>query len=497
MERQQSIFYLNTPSPEVNLEFGLLDNLRTTSVVNISVDDYNVAALYRVRIAHKVIPLPASLLSWNQTIYGSSGSFGDTVTFALTPSYNRPGDAGECQFQLQTFVSQCEATEYILDSHCQACPEGSACNGVAQTQCQRGQYSLGEGNSECALCSPGSFQSQVGQNSCDPCAPGEYQDQQEASNCVACPAGTYGLGGSTTAACDGVCNAGFHCAIGSTNPNATVCGIGRYCPEGTNAPITVDEGYYTLGLTAETRESAVVCEAGYACSGNGERVECSEGFYQDMTGQASCKTCPFCPLENYRHGCAVDQPGECRMCQFNASNHDQLCGVGGFLQCSGKDSTDVSLCCDTSAEFNNTLCQGGNPLFVEHLQLSVGGIAGTVLGVVTVVAIALVLIVRYRNKMKRKLEDTREKNKALQEERDLGDDLYGSVNVVPYVDNGDKKKLDELDQHNRDLKNEVKRLKEENEKAAVFKAPAKIHTRPQRKLKKEFEAQVDLDLTED
>ena len=477
----------------VNMEFGLLDNLKLTSVVNISVDDYNVAALYKVPIAHQVVPLPPSLLSWNESLYGTSTSYGQPTTYALTPSFGRPGDAGTCVIQLQTYMSQCNSGEYFAQSHCLLCPEGSACDGSqTASQCQRGQYSAGQGNSDCALCSPGSAQSQVGQSACEPCDPGTYQDASEASNCKSCPAGTYGTGESTTDACDGSCAAGYFCASGSTTPNATTCGAGTYCPEGANAPIAVSEGYYTVGLTPETRESAILCEAGYACSGNGERVQCATGSYQDLTGQASCKSCGLCPQEYYRHGCSFDQAGECRMCQYNATNHDELCGVGGFVQCSGKDLSDVSLCCDTSAEFNNTLCQGGNPLFFEHVRLSVAGIAGIVIGVVAIVAITLVLIARYRNKMKRKLEDTREKNKALQEERDMGDDLYGSVNVVPYVDNGDKKTIEELDKHNQDLKNEVRRLKEENEKASVFSKPsAKIHTRPKRAIKREFSAHVE------
>lgn len=60
----------------------------------------------------------------------------------------------------------------------------------------------------------------------------------------------------------GNCSAGYYCPQGEITPDPHQCLIGHYCPEHTSQPVI-----------------------------------CPSGFYQDLIGQDSCKTCPdgyFC-----------------------------------------------------------------------------------------------------------------------------------------------------------------------------------------------------------
>jgi hypothetical protein len=66
-----------------------------------------------------------------------------------------------------------------------------------------------------------------------------------------CPAGTFGLPATqlTTAACSGLCAAGYYCPDGSTTAAQQFCGgADVYCPTGSPAPVAVDAGYYSTPL---------------------------------------------------------------------------------------------------------------------------------------------------------------------------------------------------------------------------------------------------------
>ena len=106
------------------------------------------------------------------------------------------------------------------------------------------------------------------------CPAGTYNDEYGAESldeCLPCPVGKYcNVAGATMASLIlagapsyGTCTAGYVCFEGSTTPTPTdgvqgiQCLVGNYCPAGTPA-----------------------------------MIECPAGSYQDVIGQATCKTCP-------------------------------------------------------------------------------------------------------------------------------------------------------------------------------------------------------------
>ena len=112
---------------------------------------------------------------------------------------------------------------------------------------------------------------------------GKYTDTTGVSglgSATPCPGGTFGsTDGLTTVACSGVCQEGFYCPPGSALPNGTSCGgAALFCPSGSEAPVAVSPGYYTVDTsTWEMRRTGQVqCTRGYFCK-DGKRVVCSEG----------------------------------------------------------------------------------------------------------------------------------------------------------------------------------------------------------------------------
>ncbi|PIK41162.1 hypothetical protein BSL78_21986 [Apostichopus japonicus] len=130
--------------------------------------------------------------------------------------------------------------------------------------------------------------------------------------------------------------AGYYCTGGTSVSNPTdgttgdICPMGHYCPEGSDAPLPCDMGYY-LDATEESAETACKictkgfycnasglafvsgdCQQGYYCpegqvtptpsnhtcpeghyceTGSGDPVPCPSGTFQDTPGQWTCKTC--------------------------------------------------------------------------------------------------------------------------------------------------------------------------------------------------------------
>ena len=89
-----------------------------------------------------------------------------------------------------------------------------------------------------------------------------------------CPAGRFGCAtGLGTAECNGPSAPGFYCPAGSGSNHAQPCGNASvYCPEGAPAPITVQDGYYSLGGPSSLQQSQqALCPVGSFCVG-GVRV---------------------------------------------------------------------------------------------------------------------------------------------------------------------------------------------------------------------------------
>ena len=78
---------------------------------------------------------------------------------------------------------------------------------------------------------------------------------------------------------------GYFCEPGSTSSRAAACGgITKYCPQGSELPITVLPGWYTVGGDIWTRIDQKRCPPGSYCI-NGERKLCPEGMCKNNNDQ--------------------------------------------------------------------------------------------------------------------------------------------------------------------------------------------------------------------
>ena len=139
------------------------------------------------------------------------------------------------------------------------------------------------------------------------CEPGFY--------CVSgqrfpCPARRFGATlGLTNALCSGICAAGHFCPEQSISDKQRQCGRSDlYCPVGSQAPLPVAQGFYTIGGDEQiegrpqntTRDWQLICEPGHYCEG-GIKRQCPARVYGEVAGLSdkSCSgVCPpgyFCP----------------------------------------------------------------------------------------------------------------------------------------------------------------------------------------------------------
>lgn len=104
-----------------------------------------------------------------------------------------------------------------------------------------------------------------------------------------CPGGRYGsVSGISHASCEGVCEAGYYCPIGSTLSKQYECGDASvFCIAGSNAPTPVQAGYYSISeidsSDVHLQTSERKCEPGYYCA-YGIRKKCSKGYYGETFG---------------------------------------------------------------------------------------------------------------------------------------------------------------------------------------------------------------------
>ena len=111
-----------------------------------------------------------------------------------------------------------------------------------------------------------------------------------------------------------MCEVGYFCPAGSISTRQHECGgADLYCPQGSDSPKIVSEGYYSVGWKslpqqyqeledAKNRHSQTICEVGTYCR-KGIRFPCPAGKYSNQTGSNSCLSnyCEegyFCPAES-------------------------------------------------------------------------------------------------------------------------------------------------------------------------------------------------------
>ena len=119
-----------------------------------------------------------------------------------------------------------------------------------------------------------------------------------------CPAGQYGgTNGLQTAACSGLCTAGFYCPAASSKATAKECGgfavangesaenaAKYFCPPGSATPTVVRDGYYTACdddsttlCSIQHRVKELPCRTGYLC-----RLGYERRFVEWDTGVCKC-----------------------------------------------------------------------------------------------------------------------------------------------------------------------------------------------------------------
>lgn len=156
------------------------------------------------------------------------------------------------------------------------CPEGSS----AVTACTAGKYCDRDGLSEPTGNCEAGYYCATGTTRQNPvvCPDGYYCPEGSADK-TPCPIGTYrdAEGGTVLSDCY-QCPEGYYCdTLAQTNPHASTCSAGFYCPEGQPAD----------------SPTSYECPAGYYCpAGSKIPKQCEVGTYQSQEGQSSCDPCP-------------------------------------------------------------------------------------------------------------------------------------------------------------------------------------------------------------
>ena len=88
-----------------------------------------------------------------------------------------------------------------------------------------------------------------------------------------------------------MCKAGYYLSAASGCAVEIPCGaVEVYCPEGSGAPLDVDDGYYTTPVDTDKeskREGQRECEAGYYCT-SGRRRGCDSAAVWSTKGAKEC-----------------------------------------------------------------------------------------------------------------------------------------------------------------------------------------------------------------
>ena len=201
------------------------------------------------------------------------------------------------------------------------CPAGYFCPvGTTEGQenvCPAGAY-CPEKSSQPHLCPPGTYSENVGLNSsssCSPCPLGKYCD-------------SYGLTEPK-----GNCSSGYYCPTGSNSSTAVVCPAGKFCPEGVGFPLNCADGtysdvqgnaackmcpagYYCVHDDGQNNSSIIIrlCPSGFYCkNGTGlDWIACPPGSYSDNEGLSAMDQCKPCEPGMYCNGYNLTLPsGEC------------------------------------------------------------------------------------------------------------------------------------------------------------------------------------------
>ena len=151
----------------------------------------------------------------------------------------------------------------------------------------------------------------------------------------ACAAGVLGGNGSltnlqTSAACAGLCPAGFTCGAEATVAPAA-CPKGSYCPEGTSVALPCLPGSYSISTSLTNRSECTETDAGHSApTGSTEQTPCSLGTAQPSTGKGACDKCEAGTYQPFLGG------SECVVCGAGNYSSNVLscepCQVGEYCE---------------------------------------------------------------------------------------------------------------------------------------------------------------------
>ena len=107
-----------------------------------------------------------------------------------------------------------------------------------------------------------------------------------------CLPGYYGSSfGLTEPTCDGPCDAGYFCTSGSTLPTQNLCGgYDVYCPQASNATTPVEDGFYTINLNSAAGEAGISGTDGQTQSA---QTQCEPGYFCKNGVKRSCPAGTF------------------------------------------------------------------------------------------------------------------------------------------------------------------------------------------------------------
>ncbi|DAZ92498.1 TPA: hypothetical protein N0F65_012728 [Lagenidium giganteum] len=167
------------------------------------------------------------------------------------------------------------------------CPPGEYCNLGTRYPCPAGSYGATPGLASAA---------------CSGLCPAGFYCPERTSQPLPCAAGTFGASvGLSDAYCSGPCAAGFYCPAGSITATARECGSGSFCPPGSAAPLRADPGFYVINGDSRVAPRQMECPVGSFCVDGIARL-CPPGTYGNRTRLASsacagpCAPGYFCPI---------------------------------------------------------------------------------------------------------------------------------------------------------------------------------------------------------
>ena len=229
------------------------------------------------------------------------------------------------------------------ETDCTACPPGHYCDALGLTEptglCDAGYFCSGGSKTPTppsGLCPAGKYCPR-GTTSLQNCPVGTFSLSQgltDDSECQPCPPGSYCANpGQVGLAAASPCDPGFVCLGGSTTRNPTdgiqgfQCGVGVYCPTGSNSTQRCPPGTVGSALQAS---SCPACPAGRYCPEEGLSVSepcptgaycptgsiifelCPAGTYEDLGEQSSLSDCKPCPEHKYCGSRGLSAPsGDC------------------------------------------------------------------------------------------------------------------------------------------------------------------------------------------